>query len=138
MNIDSIRRGIVLDHIQAGKSLIIYQALHLDELKCSVAIIRNVKSTKMGRKDIIKIDEDIAVDLDILGYLDPDITINVISDGKIVEKRHLEMPERIVNVIRCKNPRCITAAEPTLSHVFLLVDPSARLYRCMYCEAERK
>lgn len=138
MNIDSIKRGIVLDHITAGRSMDIYKYLHLDELACSVAIIKNVKSEAMGRKDIIKIDEDITIDLDVLGYIDPGITVNIIEDGKIVEKKHLALPQRLVNVIRCKNPRCITTAEPGLDQVFRLADAAKGVYRCLYCDAERK
>ena len=138
MKIDSIKRGIVLDHIKAGRSMDIYKLLHLDELECSVAIIKNVKSNAMGRKDIIKIDEEITIDLDVLGYIDPGITVNVIEDGVIVEKKHLELPERLTNVIRCKNPRCITSVEPGLDQIFRLADKSRQIYRCIYCDSERK
>ena len=138
MNIDSIKRGIVIDHIHAGRSMDIYKYLHLDELECSVAIIKNVKSSLMGRKDIIKIDDNISVDLDVLGYIDPDVTINIIEDGHIVEKKHIALPEKLVNVIRCKNPRCITSVEPVLDQIFKLSDRARRIYRCIYCEAERK
>ena len=126
MNIDSIQRGIVLDHIQAGRSLTICDYLHLDELPCSVAIIRNVKSAAMGKKDIIKVDDDIDIDLDVLGYLDPGITVNVIVGGEIVEKKHLALPERLVNVLVCRNPRCITTAEPSLDQLFRLTDRQDR------------
>ena len=138
MNIDSIKRGIVLDHIRAGRSMEIYKYLHLDELECSVAIIKNVKSNAMGRKDIIKIDEDITIDLDVLGYIDPGITVNIIEDGRIAEKKHLELPQRLVNVIRCKNPRCITSAEPGLDQIFRLADRERQVYRCIYCDTEKK
>ena len=138
MNIDSIRRGIVLDHIKAGRSMDIYRYLHLDALDCSVAIIKNVKSAQMGRKDIIKIDEDISIDLDVLGYIDPGITVNIIDDGRIVEKKHVELPQRLVNVVRCKNPRCITSDELSLDHIFRLTDERRRVYRCVYCDAERR
>jgi len=138
MNIDSIKRGIVLDHIKAGRSMDIYKYLHLNDLECSVAIIKNVKSAAMGRKDIIKIDDDISIDLDVLGYIDPGITVNIIEDGQIVEKKHLALPQQLTNVIRCKNPRCITSVEPALDQVFRLADPERRVYRCMYCDAERK
>ena len=138
MNIDSIKRGIVLDHIKAGRSMDIYKYLHLNDLECSVAIIKNVKSEAMGRKDIIKIDDDISIDLDVLGYIDPGITVNIIEDGQIVEKKHLALPQQLTNVIRCKNPRCITSVEPALDQVFRLADPERRVYRCMYCDAERK
>lgn len=136
MNIDSIRNGVVLDHIQAGKSMDIYRDLHLDALDCPVAIIKNARSGRMGSKDIIKIDSPMELDLDVLGYIDPDITVNIIRDGKRVEKKHLELPHKLVNIIRCKNPRCITAVEPQLDSIFLLGDSSRRSYRCAYCEAE--
>lgn len=134
MHIDSIQNGLVLDHITAGKSMEIYQSLGLDKLDCSVAIIKNVKSAKTGRKDILKIDADIELDLGVLGYLDPGITVNRIADGKIVEKKHLELPERVVNIIRCKNPRCITSVEPGLDQVFTLANRQTGEYRCLYCE----
>ncbi len=138
MKIDSIKRGIVIDHIQAGRSMEIYKYLHLDALSCPVAIIKNVKSSQMGRKDIIKIDDTINVDLDVLGYVDPDVTINIIEDGCIAEKKKIALPERLVNVIHCKNPRCITSVEPELDQVFKLSDRARRIYRCIYCEAERE
>lgn len=138
MKIDSIKRGIVIDHIQAGLSMEIYKYLHLDALSCPVAIIKNVKSSQMGRKDIIKIDDTINVDLDVLGYVDPDVTINIIEDGCIAEKKKIALPERLVNVIHCKNPRCITSVEPELDQVFKLSDRARRIYRCIYCEAERE
>ncbi len=138
MNIDSIQSGIVLDHIKAGRAMEIYRYLHLDQLDCPVAIIKNAKSTKMGKKDIIKIDADIPVNLDILGYIDPDITVNIIRDGKLVEKAQLELPKQLVNIIHCKNPRCITSIEQEIDHVFKLADPEKRVYRCAYCEAEKK
>ena len=134
MNIDSIHNGVVLDHIQAGKCMEIYQALNLDELDCSIAIIKNVKSGKMGKKDIIKIDSPVQVDLDVLGYIDSNITVNVIRDGVRVAKKHVELPRKLVNIIRCKNPRCITVAESQLDAIFLLSDPEKHTYRCAYCE----
>ena len=136
MNIDSIQNGVVLDHIQAGKSMDIYKYLHLDRLDCSVAIIKNVRSDRMGKKDIIKIDTPLELDLDVLGYIDSNITVNIIRDGRRVEKKHLELPQKLVNVIRCKNPRCITVAEPQLDAVFLLSNPKRHTYRCAYCETE--
>ena len=138
MNIDSIQNGVVLDHIQAGKSMDIYRYLHLDQLDCSVAIIKNVRSGRMGKKDIIKIDSPMEVDLDVLGYIDPNITVNIIDGGHIIEKKHLQLPERIVNVAKCKNPRCITSVEQELDHVFVLTDAEKGVYRCMYCEQEYK
>lgn len=134
MNIDSIQNGVVLDHIKAGKSMDIYKYLHLDELDCSVAIIKNVRSGRMGKKDIIKIDSPVMVDLDVLGYIDANITVNVIRDGKRVAKKHVELPKKLVNIIHCKNPRCITMAEPQLDAIFLLSDAEKHTYRCAYCE----
>ena len=135
MNIDSIQNGVVLDHIQAGKSMDIYKYLHLDQLDCSVAIIKNVRSGRMGKKDIIKIDSPMDVDLDVLGYIDSNITVNVIRDGVRVEKKKLELPKKLVNIVRCKNPRCITMAESQLDSIFLLSDAEKHTYRCAYCEA---
>ena len=134
MNIDSIHDGVVLDHIQAGKSMEIYKYLHLDQLDCSVAIIKNVRSSRMGKKDIIKIDSPLQLDLDVLGYIDPNITVNVIRDGARVEKKNLELPKKLVNIIHCKNPRCITTAETQLDSIFFLSDAASHTYRCAYCE----
>ena len=134
MNIDSIKNGIVIDHIQAKKGMEIYEALNLKELECSVAIITNAKSKKMGRKDIIKIDKSIDIDLDILGYIDPNITINIVKDDKLVKKFHVTKPERIVNIVKCQNPRCITSVEKELDQVFILTDKEKQIYRCKYCE----
>ena len=136
MNIDSIRNGSVLDHIKAGASMEIYRLLGLDKLDCSVAIIKNAKSTKLGRKDIIKIDALIDLDLDVLGYVDPDITVSIIKDGVQVEKKHPQLPKKLVNVLRCKNPRCITTTEPHLPAEFVLSDPEKHTYRCAYCDSE--
>lgn len=138
MNIDSINNGIVIDHIKAGRSMEIYHFLKLEELNCSVAIIKNVVSKKMGRKDIIKIDADLDIDLDALGYIDPDITVNIIKDGKLSEKAHIELPEKITNVIKCKNPRCITSVEQDIAHIFKLTDRKNAVYRCLYCESKAK
>ena len=135
MNIDSIQNGVVLDHIQAGKSMDIYKYLGLDQLDCSVAIIKNVRSGRMGKKDIIKIDSPMEVDLDVLGYIDSNITVNVIRNGQLVEKKHLQLPKKLVNIVRCKNPRCITVSEPQLDAIFLLSDAEKHTYRCAYCEA---
>ncbi|WP_295579860.1 aspartate carbamoyltransferase regulatory subunit [uncultured Oscillibacter sp.] len=134
MNIDSIQNGVVLDHIQAGKSMDIYNYLHLDQLDCSVAIIKNVRSGRMGKKDIIKIDSPMEVDLDVLGYIDANITVNIIRDGKRVEKKHVELPKKLVNIVRCRNPRCITVSEPQLDAIFLLSDAERHTYRCAYCD----
>ena len=136
MNIDSIRNGIVLDHIKAGKSMDIYRFLGLDNLDCSVAIIKNAPSAKMGRKDIIKIDREMELDWDLIGYVDPSITVNSIRDGQLVEKRTLKLPERIRGVLRCKNPRCITSVEQELPQEFVLTDREKRVYRCIYCETQ--
>lgn len=138
MTIDSIKNGIVLDHIRAGQSMELYRILGLSELDCSVAIIKNVPSRQMGRKDIIKIDAPIDLDLDVLGYVDPGITVNVIKDGSRVEKRHVELPPLVRGVIRCKNPRCITSTEQDIEHVFRLTDKERRVYRCIYCESKAK
>ena len=134
MNIDSIQNGVVLDHIQAGKSMDIYKHLHLDELDCQVAIIKNARSEHMGKKDIIKIDYPLDLDLDVLGYIDSHITVNIIRDGKRVEKKHLELPKKLVNVIHCKNPRCITVSESQLDAIFVLSDAEKHTYRCAYCD----
>ena len=136
MNIDSIKNGYVIDHIEAGKSFEIYNHLNLGELDTSVAIIKNAKSNKTGKKDIIKIDENLDINLDILGYLDPKITVNKIKDGKIIEKFHPELPEKLVNVVKCKNPRCITSIEQQLPHICELTDRENVVYRCKYCEEQ--
>ncbi|MBQ2888854.1 MAG: aspartate carbamoyltransferase regulatory subunit [Clostridia bacterium] len=138
MHIDEITNGIVIDHIAAGKSMEIYKLLNLDALKCSVAIIKNVPSKKMGRKDIIKIDEALDVDLEALGYIDNGITINTIENGVKTNKRHCELPERITNIVKCKNPRCITSVEQEIDHVFKLTDRENKVYRCIYCEMKAK
>ncbi len=136
MNIDSITNGIVVDHITAGRGMRLYELLGLDNLDCSVAIIKNVNSKKQGKKDIIKIDADIAVDFDVIGFVDPNATVNIIRDGKLVEKLSIAMPETLTNVIKCKNPRCITTTEQELDNVFRLTDRQNKVYRCIYCEAK--
>lgn len=138
MNIDSIKNGIVIDHITAGKGMEIYKLLGLDCLDCSVALIKNVASRKMGKKDIIKIDSDFDVDTDILGFVDPDVTVNIIKDGKTAEKKTIGLPERLTNVLTCKNPRCISATEQELPQIFKLTDRERRVYRCLYCETKAK
>lgn len=138
MNIDSIKNGYVIDHIQAGNAMKIYNLLNLNELDCQVAIITNAKSKKSGRKDIIKIDRDIEIDLDKLGFIDPNVTVNIVKDNTIVEKRKLSLPERIVNVAKCNNPRCITSIEKSLDQVFNLTDRENQVYRCKYCEMSLK
>lgn len=135
LNVGKIEEGFVLDHIKAGKSLSIYHHLGLDRLDCTVAIIKNARSNLMGKKDILKVECDInTLDLNILGFIDHNITVNVIKDGKIVEKRRLILPKEIKNVIKCKNPRCITSIEQGLPHIFVLADPEKEIYRCKYCE----
>ena len=136
MNIDSIQNGIVIDHIRSGGAMQLYKLLGLDSLDCPVAIIKNAPSGKMGRKDIIKIDSAPPLNLDVLGFVDPDATINVIRDGKLVEKKHAGLPERIRDVLRCRNPRCITSVEPDLPQVFQLANRETKTYRCIYCEAK--
>jgi aspartate carbamoyltransferase regulatory subunit len=138
MKIDSIKNGIVLDHITAGKCMKIYQNLGLDDVDGSVAIIKNVKSEKMGKKDIIKIDDQFEINLDAIGYVDPDVTVCIIEDGKISKKYKVEMPKKLINIAKCKNPRCITSDEKELDQVFILTDKKARTYRCQYCESKLK
>ena len=136
MTIDSIKNGFVIDHIPAGKSMTLYRYLKLDEVDCSVALLRNVHSEKLGKKDIIKIDGILDMNWDVLGYLAPDCTVNVIRDGVIVDKRFLQLPEKLTGVIQCKNPRCITTIEQELTHIFKLTDRKKGVYRCIYCEAK--
>lgn len=138
MNIDGVSTGIVLDHIQAGKSMQIYKLLKLNKLDNCVAIIQNATSEKYGKKDIIKIDQLMDLDLDVLGYVDSNITVNIVKDGKLYEKKHLTLPETLTNVITCKNPRCITSVEQEIVHTFKLVDREKKIYRCAYCDAESK
>ncbi len=136
MNIDSIKNGFVIDHIKAGKGMDIYRLLKLKSLSCPVAMIMSAQSGKMGKKDVIKIDGAIDLDMHILGYVDPDVTVNVIKDSVIVEKKKIELPEKLTDIIFCKNPRCITSCEQELSHEFVLADKARRIYRCIYCDAE--
>ncbi len=138
MNIVPIKNGIVIDHITAGKAMEIYSLLGLDKLECSVAIIKNVSSNRMGKKDIVKIDTDYDFDINVLGYIDAGVTVNVIKDGEIIEKRRMELPESLTNVIFCKNPRCITSTEQELPHIFKLTDKTNKVYRCLYCETKAK
>ena len=139
LNVGQLNEGFVLDHIEAGKSMMIYNNLGLDKLDCCVAIIKNAKSSKMGRKDIIKIEGSLdLLDLDALGYIDHKITVNIIKDGVISEKKILRLPKRITNVIHCKNPRCITSIEQELPHVFDLTDEENKVYRCIYCETKHR
>ena len=138
MIIGQIKDGIVLDHIKAGKGMEIYKILGLGELDCTVAMIKNADSDKMGKKDIIKIGRVIDLDFDILGYIDPGITVNIIRDGALVKREKLSLPERITDLIHCKNPRCITSVEQELRHEFILTDREKGIYRCVYCEAKAK
>lgn len=136
MHIDSIKDGIVIDHITAGNAMRIYSLLGFDELDCSIAIIKNVTSKKTGKKDIIKIDSNIDINLEALGYIDPGVTVDVIRDSVLVDKRHVDLPEKLHGVLKCKNPRCITSCEQELEQVFVLTDRKNRVYRCMYCEGK--
>lgn len=139
MIIGQIKDGIVIDHITAGSGMTLYNFLGLDKLDdCQVALIKNAESVKMGRKDIIKIDKVIDINMDALGYLDPGVTVNIIKDGKLAKRQNIDIPERIENVIKCKNPRCITTVEQELPHIFTLRDKENRIYRCLYCESKAK
>ena len=138
MIIGQIKEGIVLDHITAGNGMNIYNVLNLGKLDCTVALIKNADSPKLGKKDIIKISTMLDIDLDVLGYLDPGITVNIIQDGEVVERKHLALPERVVGVIKCKNPRCITSVEQEIVHEFKLTDRKKGVYRCIYCEQAAK
>ena len=137
MIVGQIKDGIVLDHITAGNGMNIYNVLKLGELDCTVALIKNADSPKMGKKDIIKIGTLLDLDLDVLGYLDPGITVNIVRNGSVAERRKLELPERVVGVIKCKNPRCITSVEREIVHEFKLTDRAKKVYRCIYCEAKK-
>ncbi len=134
MIINPITNGIVLDHITAGRGMELYNILNLDKLDCSVAIIKNADSMKLGRKDIIKIDRVIDLNFDVIGYVDPGVTVNIIRDGKLVKREHLELPETVTDIIKCKNPRCITSTEQELRQTFRLSDKEHRVYRCIYCD----
>lgn len=136
MKIDSIKNGIVIDHIQAGLGMRLYNLLGLGNLDCSVALIKNAASRKLGKKDIIKIDGDAFVSFDVIGFIDPEATVNIIKDGSLAEKRCISAPEKIVNVVKCKNPRCITSTEQQLDQIFRLTDPKEKTYRCIYCDSK--
>ena len=138
LNIDSIQNGIVIDHIQAGKGMRIYELLELDKLDCCVALIKNARSSKMGRKDIIKIEGDLAINFDVLGFIDNNITVCTIKNGELVKKENIVLPRRIKNVVKCKNPRCITSTEENLDQIFVLCDEKAHRYRCLYCDQAYK
>lgn len=136
MNIEPIQNGVVIDHIEAGRAMQLYKLLNLGSLDASVALIKNVPSKKMGKKDIIKIDADIDLDFDVIGFVDPSATIVIIRNGELVEKRSIALPEKLTNVIFCKNPRCITSVEQEIDHIFKLSDPDKKEYRCIYCETK--
>lgn len=136
MNVDSIKNGIVIDHIESGKAMVLYRLLDLDDLDCSVAVIKNAPSSVLGKKDIIKIDTDLDIDLDVVGYISPNATVNIVKDGIIVEKKHIDLPRRLTNIIRCKNPRCITTTEQDITHIFVLNNAEKREYRCCYCDTK--
>lgn len=138
LNIDSIQNGIVIDHIQAGKGMRIYELLELDKLDCCVALIKNARSSKLGRKDIIKIEGDLSINFDVLGFIDNNITVCTIKNGELVKKENIVLPRRIKNVVKCKNPRCITSTEENLDQIFVLCDENAHRYRCLYCEQAYK
>lgn len=138
LNIDSIQNGVVIDHIQAGKGMRIYELLELDKLDCCVALIKNARSSKLGRKDIIKIEGDLAINFDVLGFIDNNITVCTIKNGELVKKENIVLPRRIKNVVKCKNPRCITSTEENLDQIFVLCDEKAHRYRCLYCEQAYK
>ena len=138
MNVDEIKNGFVIDHIKAGQGMEIYRFLGLEHLDCPIAIIKNALSRRMERKDIIKVDTAAELDLSVLGYIDPDVTVNVIKDGVNVKKYHPELPEKVVDIVKCKNPRCITSTEQELPHIFTLTDRDTRTYRCIYCESKAK
>ena len=136
MNVDSIENGVVIDHITAGQGMRLYELLGLGGLDVSIAIIQNVSSKKMGKKDIIKIDAEIPLNLDVIGFVDPSATVNFIKNGELIEKRTIDMPERLVNVLKCRNPRCITVTEQELPHIFKLANREHKVYRCIYCEVQ--
>ncbi len=136
MNIAPIQNGVVIDHIEAGRAMQLYKSLNLGSLDASVALIKNVPSKKMGKKDIIKIDADIELDFDVIGFVDPSATVDIIRNGVLVEKKSIGLPEKLTNVIFCKNPRCITSVEQEIDHIFKLSDPEKKEYRCIYCETK--
>ena len=138
MRVDSMKNGIVIDHIASGKAMDIYNMLSLDELDCTVAILRNVPSKKMGKKDIIKIDCDIDINFDVLGFLSPNITVDIVREGEVVEKKHIDLPGKITDILTCKNPRCITSTEQDIHHIFKLTDAKNGVYRCIYCDTKAK
>ena len=138
MKVGAINNGVVIDHITAGKGMKLYHFLNLDHMDAPIALIKNAPSSKMGKKDIIKVDAELTLDLDVLGYIDPNVTINVIKDGECVEKFHPQLPEKLTNIIQCNNPRCITSIEQEIPHIFKLTDKETGEYRCIYCESKAK
>ena len=136
MHVDSINNGIVIDHITSGRAMQIYKMLSLDKLDCPVAVLENVPSKKMGKKDIIKIDAAIDINLDVLGFISPNITVAIVRDGVICEKKHIGLPKKLANIIKCKNPRCITSTEQDIEHIFRLADEEKGVYRCIYCDTK--
>ncbi len=136
MRVDAVNNGIVIDHIESGKAMDIYRLLSLDDLDCTVAILKNVPSSKMGRKDIIKIDCRMDINFDVLGYISPNVTVDVIKDGVVSEKKHIDLPETLTDILKCKNPRCITSVEQEIHHIFKLTDREHRVYRCIYCDTQ--
>lgn len=138
MNVDSIKNGIVIDHIMPGKAMQIYETLGLDKIESSVAILMNVPSSKMGKKDIIKIDRSMEIDLDVLGYISPNITVDIVEDSRVVRKTHIDLPEELTDILICKNPRCITSTEQEIPHVFRLTNREKGVYRCIYCDTAAK
>ena len=136
MRVDSVKNGVVIDHITNGKAMQIYSLLNLDNLDCTVAILRNVPSRKMGKKDIIKIDCDIEINFDVLGFISPNITVCIVRDGKVAEKKHIDLPEQLTDILHCKNPRCITSTEQDIHHIFRLTDRENGIYRCIYCDTK--
>ncbi len=136
MRVDSVKNGVVIDHITSGKAMQIYSMLCLDSLDCTVAILRNVPSRKMGKKDIIKIDCNMDINFDVLGFISPTITVDIVRDGKVVEKKHIDLPERLTDILECKNPRCITSTEQDIHHISRLTDKENGVYRCIYCDSK--
>lgn len=136
MRVDAVNNGIVIDHIESGKAMEIYRLLSLDDLDCTVAILKNVPSSKMGRKDIIKIDCRMDINFDVLGYISPNVTVDIIKDGVVSEKKHIDLPEILTDILKCKNPRCITSVEQEIQHIFKLTDREHRVYRCIYCDTQ--
>ena len=136
MRVDSVKNGIVIDQIACGKAMQIYNMLSLDKLDCTVAILKNVPSGKMGKKDIIKIDRDIEINFDVLGFISPNITVDIVKNGKVSEKKHIALPEKLIDILKCRNPRCITSTEQDIKHIFKLADREKGIYRCIYCDSE--